>query len=333
MKKSWLLVLGLMALIGCGKKQETVQLAAFEKYQEPFLRISFNHPQGWLLQQDGAKISFYSTGEGVLKFNPYSIEGKDAARVIVNMDKMDTLKTLDQIVRGLSSDLNSSGFEVSSAVDKQLSDIPGKLLHYRGALDGKNIITGDEVTAIRDSMLYTVTFEGFNKLYDGYKVVLDTVLASLHLPSMKAAEPGADPSIPAEDLDVFDNNFMKISYPTNFQPSPAAVKEPVQFALSIYGYRRDSGVFVDVRPAQGLALEKVVEQNAAKFKEISRGEATVDGVKATYLNYAGGKDISSRVYFLVKNDKFYRIIVNYYQPMKSAFLPVFEKMIGSMVTK
>jgi hypothetical protein len=333
MKKSWVLVLGLMALIGCGKKQEAVQITAFEKFQEPFLRISLNHPQGWLLQQDGTKIGFYSTGESVYKFNPYSIEGKDAARVIVNMDKMDTLKTLDEIVRGVSSDLNSSGFEVSAPTEKNLSNITGKSLHYRGALDSKNIIAGDEVIAIKDSMLYTVIFEGFNKMYDGYKVVLDTVLASLHLPVAQVQEPGVDPAIPAQEMDVFENNYLRISFPVNFQPASASVKDPVQFALNIYGYRRDSGLFVDVRPAQGLTLEKVVTQNAARVKETSRGTATIDGVQATYLNYAGGKDISSRIYFLVKNDKFYRIIVNYYQPMKGSFLPVFEKMIASIVTK
>ena len=333
MKKSWLLAVGLMLLVGCGKKQETAPVVAFEKYQEPFLRISFNHPQGWVMQQDGTKIAFYSSNEGIVKFNPYSIEGKDAARVIVNMDKMDTLKTVDEIVRGLSSDLHSSGFEVSSPVDKKLSDLTGKLLHYRGALDSKNIISGDEVVAVQDSMLYTVIFEGFNKMYDGTKVVLDTVLASLHLPSFAQAAPGVDPAVPAEEFDTFDNNFLKISYPINFQPAPATVKDPVQFALNIYGYRRDSGLCIEVRPAQGLTLEKVVEQNAAKFKESSRGTATIDGAPATYLNYAGGKDISSRVYFLVKNDKFYRILYNYYQPMKSAFQPVFEKMVASLQTK
>ena len=333
MKKSWVLLLSLMVLAGCGKKQEVVQVGAFEKFQEPFLRISFSHPQGWQMQQDGPKIGFYSSAEAINKFNPYSIEGKDAARVIVNMDKMDTLKTLDELVRGLSNDLTSSGFEVSSPVARKLSDLDGKLLHYRGALDAKNIISGDEVIAVKDSMLYTVILEGFNKMYDGTKVVLDSVLNSLHLPTFAVAEPGADPSVPSEEMELFDNNFLKISYPVNFQPTPAAVKEPVQFALNILGYRQDSGLFIDVRPAQGLTLEKVVEQNAARFKETSRGTATIDGAPATYLNYAGGKGISSRVYFVVKNDKLYRIIYNYYQPMRGDFQPVFDKMVASLKTK
>lgn len=333
MKKSMALLLGLLMLIGCGKKQEVTTITAFEKFQEPFLRISFNHPQGWQLQQDGPKIGFYSSADGLYKFNPYSVEGKDAARVIVNMDKMDTLKTVDEVVRSVTSDLTSSGFDVSSPVEKKLADLGGKLLHYRGALDNKNIISGDEVVAIKDSMLYTVIFEGFNKMYDANKAALDTVLASLHLPVVQAQAPGVDPAIPAEEMDTFENEFLKISYPVNFQPSPASIKDPVQFALNIYGYRKDSGLYIDVRPAQKLTLDKLVAQNAARFKESGRGTATIDGVPATWLNYTGGKDISSRIYFLVKNDKFYRIIVNTYQPMKSTFQPVFDKMVASLVTK
>ncbi|HNW58502.1 MAG TPA: hypothetical protein PKI62_02355 [bacterium] len=333
MKKSMALVLGLLLLIGCGKKQEVTTVSAFEKFQEPFLRISFSHPQGWQLQQDGPKVGFYSSADGLYKFNPYSIEGKDAARVIVNLDKMDTLKTLDAVIRSVNSDLTSSGFDVTAPVDKKLADLNGKLLHYRGALDGKNIISGDEVVAIKDSMLYTVIYEGFNKMYEGNKAALDTVLASLHLPVAQVQAPGVDPALPAEEFDVFENNFLKISYPVNFQPSPATVKDPVQFALTIYGYRKDSGIYIDVRPAQKLTLDKLVAQNAAKFKESGRGIATVDGVPATWLNYAGGKDITSRVYFFVKNDKFFRVIVNTYQPMKSAFQPAFDKMVASLVTK
>lgn len=333
MRKAFILILGLFVVIGCGGKQETAKVAGYEKYQEPFLKVAFSHPQGWLLQQDGTKISFYSSPEAVVKFNPYSPEGAAAARIIVNIDKMDTVRTLDDYVRTISNDLTSSGFDVTAAVAKNITDIPGKMIHYTGALDAKNRISGDQVVAIRDSMVYMVEFEGFNKMYDGYKVALDTLLASLNLPGPKIVSQDADPSIPAAEMETFDNNFLKIAYPANFSASSATVKAPVEFALNLMGYRKDSYVAVDVRPAQGLALEKVVEQNAKFFKETSRGEANIDGVKSIYLNYSPMKDIQSRVYFLVKNDKLYRMIVNYYAPMRSDYLPVFEKMAASLVTK
>ena len=36
---------------------------------------------------------------------------------------------------------------------------------------------------------------------------------------------------------------------------------------------------------------------------------------------------------MVKNDKIYRIIFNYFTAMKADFLPVFEKTVGSIVAK
>jgi len=52
-----------------------------------------------------------------------------------------------------------------------------------------------------------------------------------------------------------------------------------------------------------------------------------------YLNYSVARDISSRVYFIVKNDKWYRCIMNYYTPMRATYLPVFEKMMSSLTIK
>ena len=52
--------------------------------------------------------------------------------------------------------------------------------------------------------------------------------------------------------------------------------------MEIKGYREDCTLRIDVMPAQNLAIEKVVEQNAKFYKELSRGEATVGGLKSTY---------------------------------------------------
>ena len=45
------------------------------------------------------------------------------------------------------------------------------------------------------------------------------------------------------------------------------------------------------------------------------------------------KDVASRAYFVVKNDKIYRVIFNYYAPAKKDFLPAFEKSVASIRIK
>lgn len=331
MKRSLFILLGALLIIGCAQKQET-KLTNWQHFQDPYTKIAFSHPGDWFIQQEGSKISFYSSPEAVVKFNPYAIEGKDAARIVV-LIQTDTLETLEKNVRMLIDDLNASGFEVSPSEVKNIADVPGTLVHYRGALDAKNIIEGDHVMALRDSMLFAIKYEAFNKMYGAHKVVLDSVLKSIHLPAPKVADKEVDPSIPAAETEVFDNKFFKLNYPANFSPASPPTKEPIEFSLDLMGYRKDSYIHVDVQPAKGLTAEKVVEQNTKFFKETSRGETTIDGVKTTYLNYSPMKDIQGRVYFLIKNDKIYRIIFTYYASMKSAFLPVFEKTITSFVAK
>jgi hypothetical protein len=85
-----------------------------------------------------------------------------------------------------------------------------------------------------------------------------------------------------------------------------------------------------LRPSKKLSLEKVVEQNSKFFRSSYKGNTTIGGEKATYLNYSLVKNVDSRVYFVVKNDKIFRIIFNYYSPMKNDFLPAFEKVIASI---
>jgi len=331
MKKMALVLLAGLLIAGCAKKEE-IKTINWQKFQDPYTRIAFSHPANWFIQQEGSKVTFYSTTDAVVKFNPYSIEGKDAARIVVSVQK-DSIGSQERNVRSFSEDLNASGFEVDQPVIKNIADVPGSLVHYRGALDAKNIIEGSEVIALRDSMLYTVRYEGFNKTYAGYKMVLDTVLASLHLPAPKVVEKDVDPSIPSAETELFENDMIKISYPANFSVSTPAAKAPVQFSLMLMGYRKDCSIQVDVLPAKGLSAEKVIDQNAKFFKVSSRGKSKIDGVETTYLNYSPMKDIQSRAYFLVKNDKIHRIIINYYTPMKSTFLPVFEKTVASIVVK
>jgi hypothetical protein len=142
-----------------------------------------------------------------------------------------------------------------------------------------------------------------------------------------------DESLPSSTYETLKNDILEIDYPNNFNPTTPTPKGKVQFVLMLQGYRNDSNILIDVRPAEKLTLEKLVDQNAKPYKAISNGETTIDGQKSHYLNYSMSKGVASRVYFVVKNDKFYRIFFNYYEPAKKDFLPAFEKSIASLRIK
>lgn len=322
-----------VAMSGCGKKEQAATIAGWEQYQDPYYGIRFTYPQGWQLTPEGGRFSLYSSQDIVNRFYDFTLKGRDGARLVISYVKMDPLQTLDQYGNQLKGDLGSSGFDIVAADPATLTDLPATRVQYRGAVDAKNTIEGIQVSAVRDSMLLTVKYEAFNKTFTPYKAALDTALATLVVPGPRMAGLPEETEAPSTEFAKFDNERLSLSYPNNFQTTFPRPKPPVQFSMEIKGYRQDSFVHVDIMPAEGLSAEKVVEQNAKFYRESSRGTATIDGVATTYINYSPMKDISSRVYFLVKNDKVYRIIINYYAPMREVYLPAFEKTVGSIAVK
>jgi len=261
------------------------------------------------------------------------VKGVDGARLIVSLEKMDTLRTLDESINRLKNDLSGSGFDISEVTAKPVQGTPGNQVHYSGFVDAKNKLEAFELVAVKDSLLCTIKYEAFNKFFPAYQSVYDTAVATFRFPVSARDMKPEDLAKPSATFKAWENDVLKLSMPDNFNPGSPQVKAPVVSSVELKGYREDCTLRVDVMPAQKLALEKVVEQNAKLYKELSRGDATIDGQKATFINYSPVKNVNSRAYFMVKNDKIYRIIFNYYTPMKADFLPVFEKIVGSIAVK
>jgi len=330
----WLAVaLSAVLLAGCAEKQAVPQITGWDQYQDPYYGITFRYPQGWPLVPEGGRFSMFSSQDVIERFYDLTLKGRDGARLVVSTERMEPVGTLDQYVEQLRADLGSSGFDVLAADPANLSGLPATAVHYRGTLSRDNVMEAIQVVAVRDSMLFVVKYEAFNKVFAPCKAALDTVLATLTLPRPKPTGSPEEMSAPSADFVKYENQRLSISHPANFEVSFPAPKAPSEFSMDVKGYRQDSYVRIDVMPAEGLSAEKVVEQNAKFFKETSRGTATVDGTSATYLNYSQMRDVQSRVYFVVKNDKVYRIIVNYYAPMRASYLPAFEKVVGSLAVK
>jgi hypothetical protein len=334
--KSRMLLAGVMlaVCIGCAKKAEAPKIAGWVENNSDKQILGFKYPQGWVIVQDGSgRYTAYSSQEVVERFYDYTVKGVDGARLIVSLEKMDTLKTLDESINQLKNDLSGSGFDISEVTAKSVQGTPGTQVHYSGFVDAKNKLEALELVAVKDSLLCSIKYEAFNKFFPAFQLVYDTALATFRFPVSARDMKPEDLAKPSTTFKPFENEVLKLSMPDNFNPSFPQVKAPVQFSMEIKGYREDCTLRIDVMPAQKLAIEKVVEQNAKFYKELSRGETTIDGLKSTFLNYSPAKGINSRVYFLVKNDKIYRIIFNYFTAMKADFLPVFEKTVGSIVVK
>jgi hypothetical protein len=331
---TFLSVLTLFVFFGCAKEPpEPVKIEAWERHQEPYFKAHFSYPKGWHMLSEGNKISFYSTPEAVEKFYDPTAKGRIGIQLMVSFEKMDPMMPLDQYMASWKSDMENSGYTIESTESKIVDSIATTQVHYKGSFDERTTLEAIRATAIKDTTLYTIYYAAFNELFAPNRFLFDSLLASVTFYRPKPTASGMEEMKPAATFTEFSNNFLSVSYPSNFETFFPSPKGGSEFSLELRGYRVDCTIHIDVLPAKGLTLEKVVEQNKKFYKSTGQGKTTIDRTSATYLNYSPAKGIESRVYFLLKNDKVYRMIFNIFQPMKKDYLPAFEKTIASVRVK
>lgn len=314
---------------GCNRAPKTVTISEWEQYQDPYFKCTFVYPKGWTVVTDAAKVTAYSLADGAQKFFDPDSKGEGGSQIIVAYEKP-VSQSLDSSMVSFRDEMSSAGFTIHSTDPVTIDGTPGYRIDYSGQYNDRTHIRASRAIAVKDSMLYSVSLAGFNDFYDEYKTVFDTVLASVKLPSKIIVAKGTDPAIPSTQFTQFKNAMLEISYPANFETEFPPLKGDTKFSLELKGYRQDCTVRIDVFPAKGNPVEKVFEQNEKFYKHKSKSEVTVGQLKALYLDYSPTKNVESRVYFLVKNDQVYRILFNYFQPMKKEFLPAFEKTVASL---
>jgi hypothetical protein len=307
----------------CSRSPKTATIAEWEQYKEPYLQFSVRYPKDWVLGTEGSMISVYSSQDAAKKFLDPSSKAPDGVEVVVSAVKPKPFLTLNAFVDSVRSDLSESGFRVDSAEAVSVDGVAGQQFFYTGSYSEGVTLSAVRLIAVKDSTFYSILYAGFNEMYPAYRSVFDTVSSSLQFPQRAAAP--ADPSLPSPTFTKLSNAYLEILYPDNFDPSYPVPKGEVSYSLELRGYRQDCTIRIDVFPSKGLTVEKIVEQNAQFYKETSKGGATIDGLRSLFINYSPARNIGSRVYFLVKGDRMYRIILNYFQPLKSEFLPAFEK--------
>lgn len=330
-----LLVVSMLLVSACSKKKEYAPIAEWEKYSDPFFGLSFTHPKGWHLTAEGGRITLTASYEAAERFVDPRAEDKREddldIQITVFHERPDSLRPLDEIVNTYTKERSSEGFLVKPTETMMVDSTDARKFSYAGNYTQKAKLSTARVYMLRDSVQYYLDYSAFDDLFEPYSYVMDTLIASIRLPRPKVKAANFDESLPSTTFQDFSNNFLKVSYPDNFETSFPALKGDMKFSLELKGYRQDCTVRMDIFPAKGLTVDKVFEQNQNKYTRASKGgEVTISGQKAIYLNYLPARDIASRAYFIVKDDQVYRIIMNYYAPMRAAFLPAFEQTVKSL---
>jgi hypothetical protein len=324
-----LALLALALVAGCGgqKKLEPVPVGPMEEYRDPDIGFGIQHPIGWVVDAQIGRARFYSAPDVAKKF--LDPTGAYAIGVMISVEVTATPDPAGQEAQ-FKTDLAATGVQMGQEERVMVGGAEGLKLPYVANYGGGNIITGHHVLVRRDSALYDLSFAGFGPTYEAYAAVFDTALRSFHFPVPK--DPTRDETLPSETMAEYDAKLFTFRYPDNFNfTSPA--KGNNELVLELRGYRQDCTIRFDVFGAKGLTTEKVFEQNKGRYRGISTGSATVGGEKAMYVTYAPAAEVSSKAYFLVRNDKVYRITMNWYKPQTKAYAAAYDQVLASLKFK
>lgn len=335
MKPFVILLLALLALgsLGCDRTPKQEQITDWEQYQEPFFRCTFKYPKQWQVASDAAKISIYSLPDGAEKFFDPTSRGEGGSQLVVAYEKSTPTQTLEGLLDTFRSEMTAAGYVIQSTNAVTVDGEKAFQITYTGKFSDEAKLTATRTLLLKDTMMYYIHYGGFNDNYVKYQSALDTLMATVRLPRPKVVDKSVDPALPSAEFTQFSNNILEISYPANFESSFPMPKGEIRFSIELKGYRQDCSVRIDEFPAKGNDLAKVFEQNQKFYKGQSKGETTISSLPSKYIDYSPAKGINSRVYFLVKDGNVFRIITNYYAPLKSAFVPAFEKTVNSMKIK
>ncbi len=327
--KLFLIALAAIALVGCGeKKMEPVKVGEMQEYKDPGLGWSISFPKDWpQVNAEVGRARFYNAVGVDSKFRVPNEPGTIGAEIAIDAIKTDDGNGL--VVKNIA-EMKANGFQLQPEEKITVEGMEATKVKF-GANYGKNsVIHGHHIYIVKDSTVYDLAFSGFGQFYEAYAQVFE---ASLN--SFKAAKPkekGADETLPSETVSSFNGKAFSFEYPDNFNSTNPS-KEKYEEVASLRGVRQDCSIRFDVSPAKGLTLEKVFEQKKGLIRGGAAGNATVGGQPAKTLTGAVSKDVSRRMYFVVKNDKIIRITTDWFRPQSDKYESAYSKVIASVKLK
>jgi hypothetical protein len=328
MKTTLRLLPGLFCILllnGCGgeTKMEPVAVGEMETYKDPAWGFQIQHPQGWIANTQVGRAAFYNAPEVDKKFlDPLGL-GAIGVEIAVTVTR-----TPDPsgAIKKFRDDRTAEGYILQADQASTVAGKPATKMSYSAAYDKKTVIYGHHVFVPADSLLYDLSFAGFGQYYKAYDAIFTASLNSFQFP--KPVEKGKDVTLPSESFTEFATKMFTFQYPENFNATNPP-KGKNDLVIGLRGQRLDCNIVIDVFGAQKLTLDKVVNQNKGVYKGATQGKATVGGVPAVTLSLSATKDVARRVYFIVKDDKVFRIIMDWYKPQQTDYLAAYDKVISS----
>ncbi len=314
-------------LTGCGgkKKTEPVPLGPMTEYRDPTLGYRLQYPADWKVNGSATRVVFYSA-EGVdQRFLEPTGAFPDGAALMIDITPTNVP---DSLWNAQVADLTKQGFIVEKPFPVTVAGKQAHQVNYTGHYTTQIKETGHHIYITLDTMLYDLRFAGFSDLHEAYKAVFDAMTASFQLP--KPVEKGRDQTLPAEGMSEYSTQFFAFQYPDNYNFTNPS-RGTNDFVVEMRGPNLSTSIRFDVFGAKGLTVQKVFNQNRSRFPgNAVAGKATVGGQEALTLTYAPTSQVERRTYFVVKNDRVFRITLDWIKAERQDYLPSYDKVIGSV---
>lgn len=342
-------LLALVLVIGCEPKVRPVPIESLKVVTDDARKFEVKVPANWNMQtRKGSMILATSSKSAASRFNTFS-KGEGGAKIELRVIPIDsTNPNLAAII-----EKSKLEFERDTTKPKDITDSPvpmylDEAVTFGGKVGKKVAIEFDQIDgkcriemyfAENDSLVTTLTLAAFGNTFQDYEAEFAEIIKSVKLaqkvvvvPKVDTAAP-AGPEPPSTTLRAYAAADFSIKIPDNFQGTKGSSSKGLS-SMSFAGSRLDCTIQVDVFDARDQKnLDKIIEQNKARYNGAKAAPTTVNGQKAYYFNYAGGANVGSRAYFTVKGDKMFRITLNWFKDEQAVYLPLFEQCVASMNLK
>ena len=332
MKQLTILVIAIsILLVGCEKKIEPVKVGELTEYKDPAFGFKIKYLAEWKSLGEAGRAKFSKSQQVIEKFlDPRT--GEEGAEVSVEMREYKG-GTIDDIIMEGKEELKATWKNIQVSPDEKVT-IAGKevtKINYGIPVTSKKQISGYDIYFPGDTAVYKISCLGYGDQYIAHADAFIAMVNSFEPPVIVSKTP--DQWAPSPVMENYTSNFFTLQYPENLEFVPVKKGANDDLAMEMRADRLDCSIHIAVFGAKNLTADKVWAQNKAKYNIKTSGETKIDGQAAYWADYSPRKDIASRVYFTVKNDKVVRITINYFAPQKNNYFPAFENIVKSIKLK
>jgi hypothetical protein len=322
----------LFVVLSCGEQKHIVEIKELAVYDDPILGFSIKYPTNWEVKKyPGDRFLAFTTKTVIKRFSTFEPNGESGAKIELLAIKLPQGQTIDSVMakKQFTPETYSAPTKVT------IDGVQAIKQTYQFPL-GDGLFQGEIYYAQKDSQVVTViSFEAFGGTFEKYKPGFEQILNSVKLAHIPQTAPDTIKKVveappPSQNLVEYKGDGFSIKIPDNFD-----VRNPkVGGALKSYQYigerRLDCEIRVDIFDASKQnKLEKIVEDNKSKHQNAEPKPTSIGGTKAYVFEYSPIRNVKSRVYYAIHNNKLYRITVNWFTGEEELYKPVFDKSIAS----